>query len=98
MHLQTTNPAGLPLDRLLVITLIYRTFAPPAADVSPLLVGGADRSKEWGRKGINLVRMGWREPPELMIAELDHMYAAGVYAMISVPTAGNFAKQSLIDP
>ena len=65
------------------------TFAPAAVDVSPLLVAGADRSKEWGRKGINLVRMGWRNPPEMMIAELDHMYAAGVYAMISVPTAGH---------
>ena len=33
--------------------------------------------------------MGWRNPPELMTAELDHMYAAGVYAMISIPTAGH---------
>jgi hypothetical protein len=65
------------------------SFAPPALDVSPLLVGGAARSTEWGRKGINLVRMGWRSPPELMLAELDHMYSAGVYAMISVPTPGH---------
>jgi len=34
------------------------SFTPPAQDVSPLLIGGADRAKEWGRKGINLVRMG----------------------------------------
>eukprot|EP01052_Picozoa_sp_SAG31_P023228 SAG31_NODE_1902_length_6956_cov_5.312236_1_plen_483_part_00 len=65
------------------------TFAPDAKEVSPLLVGGADRATEWGRRGINLVRMGWRNPPELMVAELDHMYANGVYAMIAVPTPGH---------
>lgn len=65
------------------------SFAPSAQDTSPLLVNGADRAKEWGRKGINLVRMGWRFPPELMLAELDHMHATGIYAMISVPTPGH---------
>ena len=39
------------------------TFAPPAQAASPLLVGGASRATEWGRKGVNLVRMGWRSPP-----------------------------------
>ena len=65
------------------------SLAPAPQDASPLLINGADRVKEWGRKGINLVRMGWRSPPELMLAELDHMHATGVYAMISVPTPGH---------
>ena len=50
---------------------------------------GAARAATWGRKGVNLVRVGWREPPELMVAELDHLYANGIYAMVSVPTPGH---------
>eukprot|EP01048_Picozoa_sp_COSAG05_P008267 COSAG05_NODE_622_length_8291_cov_19.484985_5_plen_415_part_00 len=65
------------------------SFDPPPADVDPLLVAGAGRSVEWARKGVNLVRMGWRLPAELMLAELDHMHAAGLFAMISIPTPGH---------
>ena len=64
-------------------------WAPAPAAVSPLLVAGASRANEWGRKGVNLVRMGWRSPPALMLAELDQMHSAGVYAVISVPTPGH---------
>eukprot|EP01051_Picozoa_sp_SAG22_P019801 SAG22_NODE_3771_length_1532_cov_1.453723_1_plen_105_part_00 len=55
---------------------------PDPAAVDTRLSAGSGRAAEWGRKGVNLVRMGWREPPELMLAELDGFYAAGVYGAV----------------
>ena len=65
-------------------------FTPPPEEVSPLLVAGADRSKQWGRKGVNLITMGWRDKtPELLLAELDHMAMNNIHAILSVPTPGH---------
>ena len=66
------------------------SFAPAPAITDPQLLQGANRVKAWGRKGVNLITMTARsKSKELLIAELDHAYRAGVYVLLDVPTPGD---------
>lgn len=63
------------------------SYVPPSSEVDSHLVLGSRRVVEWGRKGANLIRVGWKLPVEKMLAMLDSIHTAGLSAIVSVPAS-----------
>jgi hypothetical protein len=61
----------------------------PPEQIDPLLIAGSHKSAEWARKGSNVVTMSHLKRPEVLLADMDAAYAAGVYVVLFIPTAGH---------
>eukprot|EP01043_Picozoa_sp_COSAG02_P009340 COSAG02_NODE_315_length_24910_cov_17.139978_12_plen_544_part_00 len=57
--------------------------------IDPLLISGSHKANEWGRKGSNVMTMSHLKRPEVLLADMDTAYAAGVYVVLFIPTSGH---------
>eukprot|EP01047_Picozoa_sp_COSAG01_P036128 COSAG01_NODE_2809_length_7041_cov_4.383751_1_plen_609_part_00 len=61
----------------------------PPQEIDPLLIAGSHKASEWARKGSNVITMSHLKRPQVLLADMDAAFAAGVYVMLYIPTAGH---------